>query len=107
MRAPWKRAAVIALATCSMPALTLLTGCKTDVQKANETVSEEVEKASFELATPSPKAAHDRLNTLIGKSKGAAPESQILAEIFAAQADLDAADLLLAGPGATFDEIQA
>ena len=38
----WKRAAILALATCS---ISVLPGCKTDVDKADETVSNELATA--------------------------------------------------------------
>ncbi|HEY2587526.1 MAG TPA: hypothetical protein VGI81_17400 [Tepidisphaeraceae bacterium] len=98
MRAPWKRAAAIALATCGFSALPFINGCKTDVEAADAKVAVETDKAVDALQTDHPQAAREAIETAAA-SKSASPDVQIQTSLLAAQADLDAAGLLMSGPG--------
>ena len=89
MRAPWKRAAALALATCT---LSLPTGCKTDVEKSDEAISADLTLATQYLAGGKPDKATETLEK--NASKGS-PLAQAQAKSLLAQAEVDAADAAL------------
>jgi hypothetical protein len=100
MRAPWKRAAAIALATCGFSALPFINGCKSDVEAADAKISVDADKAVEAIAASDPESARAAMaNTASNKS--ASPDATIQADVLAAQADLDAAAMLMSGPGAS------
>jgi hypothetical protein len=100
MRSPWTRAAAVALATAAVSALPLINGCKTDVERADQQASAEMDTATTAMVANHPEAAIDTMDKTVA-AKGASPESQIESHVLAAQADVDAANLLLSGPGAS------
>src|SRR5690348_8448365 len=85
MRAPWKRAAILALATCS---ISVLPGCKTDVEKADETVSSDIATAT----TLAPDKAVQTLSPQAGKGS---PLTRAQASLVLAQSQAEAAGLKL------------
>jgi len=99
MRAPWRRAAVIALATCGLTSLSLLSGCKTDIEKSTEAVSADVSKAADMLAQNSPDSANKAIQSLqkATTSKGISPQAQIDSNSLLAQAEVAAADKVING----------
>jgi len=99
-RAPWKRAAAVAVATAAVSALPLINGCKTDVERADEKVSSEMDNATAAMAASHPEAAREAVANTPG-TKGASPDAQIESNLLAAQADINAASLLMSGPGAS------
>lgn len=98
MRSPWTRAAAVALATAAVSALPLVNGCKTDVERADQQASAEMDTAATALVADHPESAIDTMDKTVA-AKGVSPESQIQSHVLAAQADMDAANLLLSGPG--------
>ena len=101
MRSPWKRVpwtrAAVAVATAAVSALPLISGCKSDVERADEKVSADMDTAHLAMASAHPEAAREALAKTTD-TKGASPEAQIESHLLAAQADLDAANLLISGP---------
>jgi hypothetical protein len=101
MRSPWKRVpwtrAAVAVATAAVSALPLINGCKSDVERADEKVSADMDSAHLAMASSHPEAAREALSKTTD-TKGASPEAQIASHLLAAQADLDAANLLISGP---------
>lgn len=97
MRSPWTRAAAAALATAAFSALPLINGCKNDVQRADEQASAEMDTATVALAADHPEAAIGTLDKTVA-AKGTSPQSQIESHVLAAEADMDAAQLLMSGP---------
>ena len=94
MRAPWKRAAAIALATCGISFLPLISGCKTDIDKDDEQVREHIETATTDLGNGHSDEAVKNLKA-ISSTKGGSPESQIEYNRLLAQSEVDAADALI------------
>lgn len=97
MRAPWKRAAVFSVAALSLSFLPILNGCKTDVEKQDEAVSADMQKATDQLRSDDKDAAENAKQTLqkSASNTGASKESQIEANSLIAQAEADAADAIL------------
>src|SRR4051794_29513341 len=87
MRAPWKRAAIFALATCS---ISVLPGCKTDVDKADETVSNELATAP----NVTPEKAIQSLSSVAAKGS---PLTKVQANLALAHAEVRAASEKLQG----------
>ena len=85
MRAPWKRAAILALATCS---ISVLPGCKTDVEKADQDVSSAIAMAT----TQTPDKAVQTLSPSAGKGS---PLTRAQANLVLAQSQAEAAGLKL------------
>jgi hypothetical protein len=85
MRAPWKRAAILALATCS---ISVLPGCKTDVEKADEAVSSDIATAT----TQTPDKAVQTLLPAAGKGS---PLTRAQSSLVLAQSEAEAAGLKL------------
>lgn len=99
MRAPWKRAAALALATCGLSLLPSLTGCKSDLEKADTSVAADVEKATDVLEKNGVNAATTAMQTLqkTPGAKGSSPAAQIEANMLLAQAETAAADEIING----------
>lgn len=89
MRAPWKRAAALALATCT---ISFQTGCKTDVEKSDEAVAADLTLASQHLTTGHPEKATEALEKDVSKGS---PFSRVQSNSLLAQAEVDAADAAL------------
>jgi hypothetical protein len=99
MRSPWKRAAAVALATAAVSALPLINGCKTSVEKADEKVSADLDTATVAMSNLRPETAREAVGN--SNAKGGSTDAQIQAHVAAAQADLQAANLIMCGPGAS------
>jgi len=99
MHAPWRRAAAIALATCGLTSISLLSGCKTDSEKSTADVSAIVDKAADTLAKGGPDSATTAIQSLqkVVSNRGASPQSQIESNVLLAQAEVAAADQLMDG----------
>jgi hypothetical protein len=85
MRAPWKRAAILALATCSF---SVLPGCKSDVERADEAVSEDIAKAGS--STPD-----QAVQTLTASVTKGSPLGKAQSNLVLAQAESNAAGVKL------------
>jgi len=106
MRAPWKRAATIALATCGISFLPLISGCKTAVDRSDEEVRSKVDEATADLADGKSNEATQALQKVPGV-KGASPEAQIEYNSLLAQSEVDAADSLIRRLGQQEAQISA
>lgn len=100
MRSPWTRAAAIALTTAAVSALALINGCKTDVERADEKASADMDTATIAMDSLHPEAAREALASTTS-GKGQSPDAQIESHVLAAQADEQAAGLLMSGPGSS------
>ena len=98
MRSPWKRAAAVALATAAVSALPLLGGCKTSVEKADEKVAADLDTATVAMSDLRPATAQQAIRDN-KDAKSASTDFQIELHVAAAQADLQAANLIISGPG--------
>ena len=97
MRAPWRRAAALSLAVCGFSSLSLTSGCKSDLEKADAQVAADVEHATDKLQSsmePDIREAGDTLSKTV-QVKGSSPVWQIESHSLLAQADADAADKLI------------
>jgi len=96
MRAPWNRAAALALAALSLSFVPFLSGCKSDVESQDEAVSADVAKAADQLQSGDKDAGEKAKQTLqkSASNTGASKESQIEANSLVAQAEMDAADAI-------------
>jgi hypothetical protein len=97
MYTPWKRPAAIAFAVCGFSILSLLGGCKTDVEKADEAVRADMNTATQELEKGGANAAGSAVTALqkATATKGASPASQIESNRLLAQSQFDAAEALI------------
>ena len=93
MRAPWRRAAALTVASCGICLLPLISGCKTDVDKTDELVAADFETATQDLDVGKTEDAIAALKRIPG-AKGGSPESQIESNLLLAQAETDSADKL-------------
>ena len=96
MRAPWNRAAALALAALSFSFFPFLSGCKSDVESQDEAVSADLAKATDQLESGDKDAGEKAKQTLqkSASNAGASKESQIEANSLIAQAEMDAADTI-------------
>lgn len=97
MRALWKRAAAFSVTALSLSFLPILNGCKSDVEKQDEAVTADMEKATDQLRSGDKDAGENAKQTLqkSASNTGASKESQIQANSLIAQAEADAADAIL------------
>lgn len=100
MRSPWTRAAAVALATAAVSALPLINGCKTSVEKADEKVAADLDTATVAMSELRPAAAQQAIANN-KDDKAASTDAQIELHVAAAQADLQAANLIISGPGSS------
>jgi len=92
MYAPWKRAAAIGLASCTFAILPLINGCKSDIEKADESVNADVESATAALESGHAETAAATLQKTQKQSQSGSSQSQVIANTLLAQAQTDQAD---------------
>ena len=98
MREPWKRAATLSLAACSLPIIPFIVGCDSNVEKVDKTASADMNQASDTLTSGKPDAADKAIAAMQKvQTKSASPTVQVEASMLLAQAQVAAADRIING----------